>query len=99
VAYGNRWTYTTVVADADGLLQTVPNMESAELRWVIEDEVAELPLHPGFAASWRRLRTALEIVPWSPGGQPGGNLARTVEIEDGGLVLRIVGLSDQASPD
>ena len=93
-AYGNRWTYTTVVADADELLQTVPNMESAELRWVVEDEVAELPLHPGFAASWHRLRSALEMVPWTPGGQPRGNLARTVEIEDGGLVLRIVGLLD-----
>jgi hypothetical protein len=33
-------------------------------------------------------------VPWSPGDQPRGNLARTVEIEDGGLVLRIVGLPD-----
>jgi 8-oxo-dGTP diphosphatase len=98
-SYGTRWTYTTVLADADELLQTVPNMESAELRWVIEDEVARLPLHPGFADSWQRLRTALEIVPWSPGGQPRGNLARTVEIEDGGLVLRIVGLSDQTRPD
>jgi 8-oxo-dGTP diphosphatase len=93
-AYGKRWTYTTVVADADELLQTVPNMESAELRWVVEDEVARLPLHPGFADSWQRLRGALEIVPWSPGDQPRGNLARTVEIEDGGLVLRIVGLPD-----
>jgi 8-oxo-dGTP diphosphatase len=90
-ARGERWTYTTVVADASELLPTVPNHESAEMRWVGEDEVAELPLHPGFAASWHRLRTALEIVPWSPGDQPRGNLARTVEIEDG-LVLRIVGL-------
>ena len=65
-AGGTRWTYTTVVADAAELLQTVPNRESAELRWVGEDEVAELPLHPGFAASWHRLRTAPEIVPLSP---------------------------------
>ena len=48
---GTRWTYTTVVADAGELLHTVPNRESAELRWVDEDEVADLPLHPGFAAS------------------------------------------------
>jgi 8-oxo-dGTP diphosphatase len=93
-AGGTHWTYTTVVADAGELLQTVPNHESAEMRWVGEDEVAELPLHPGFAASWHRLRTVLEIVPWSPGDQPRGNLARTVEIEDGGLVLHIVGLPD-----
>ena len=93
-AGGVHWTYTTVVADASELLPTVPNHESAEMRWVGEDEVAELPLHPGFAASWHRLRTVLEIVPWSPGDQPRGNLARTVAIEDGGLVLHIVGLPD-----
>src|ERR1700755_132769 len=56
-----HWTYTPVVADADELLHTVPNRESAELRWVGEDEVAGLPLHPGFAASWQRLRTAPAI--------------------------------------
>ncbi len=50
------WTYTTVIADADRPLATVPNGESIELRWVPEDEVADLPLHPGFAASWRGLR-------------------------------------------
>jgi 8-oxo-dGTP diphosphatase len=50
------WTYTTVIADAPALLETVPNRESSELRWVPEDEVALLPLHPGFAASWERLR-------------------------------------------
>lgn len=43
-----HWTYTTVVADAGELLDTVPNRESAELRWVAENEVADLPLHPGF---------------------------------------------------
>ncbi|EUA68694.1 NUDIX domain protein [Mycobacterium xenopi 4042] len=57
-ARGAHWTYTTVVADAGELLTAVPNGESAELRWVAEDEVADLPLHPGFAASWQRLRTA-----------------------------------------
>ena len=55
-ATGSHWTYTTVIADAAELLETVPNRESSELRWVAEDEVAELPLHPGFAASWERLR-------------------------------------------
>ena len=49
---GSDWTYTTVIADAPEQLATVPNRESAELRWVAEDEVADLPLHPGFAASW-----------------------------------------------
>jgi 8-oxo-dGTP diphosphatase len=92
-ASGTDWTYTTVVADAAELLQTVANFESAEMRWVGEDEVAALPLHPGFAASWQRLRAVLAYVPWSPSGQPRGNLARTVEI-DGGLILRLVGLPD-----
>ncbi|MFF0817372.1 NUDIX domain-containing protein [Rhodococcus sp. NPDC003318] len=50
------WTYTTVVADADTRLRTVPNGESTELRWVPEDRVTDLPLHPGFAASWPTLR-------------------------------------------
>ena len=53
---GAHWTYTTVIADAAELLETVPNRESSELRWVAVDDVAELPLHPGFAASWERLR-------------------------------------------
>lgn len=50
---GGQWTYTTVLADARTLLDTVPNRESSELRWVAVDDVADLPLHPGFAASWR----------------------------------------------
>ncbi|MGE2832984.1 NUDIX hydrolase [Mycobacterium sp. SMC-4] len=57
------WSYTTVIADAEELLETVPNQESAELRWVAEDEVADLPLHPGFAASWARLREVAASIP------------------------------------
>jgi 8-oxo-dGTP diphosphatase len=57
------WSYTTVIADAHQLLDTVPNRESSELRWVAEDEVAELPLHPGFAASWQRLRITAMLRP------------------------------------
>ncbi|MFD4184062.1 NUDIX domain-containing protein [Rhodococcus sp. NPDC058514] len=51
------WTYTTVIADAAGPLTTVPNGESTELRWVPEDQVSGLLLHPGFAASWPELRS------------------------------------------
>ena len=61
---GARWTYTTVIADAPELLATVPNGESAELRLVDEAEVTDLPLHPGFAASWDHLRTVTAAVPW-----------------------------------
>jgi 8-oxo-dGTP diphosphatase len=60
---GAYWSYTTVIADAPELLKTTPNRESAELRWVAEDEVAELPLHPGFAASWERLRVVTASIP------------------------------------
>jgi 8-oxo-dGTP diphosphatase len=60
---GGHWTYTTVIADATELLETVPNRESSELRWVAEDEVADLPLHPGFAASWERLREVAATIP------------------------------------
>ena len=62
-ASGSQWTYTTVIADAHELLETVPNRESAELRWVAEDEVAALPLHPGFAASWTELRAVAATIP------------------------------------
>lgn len=51
------WSYTTVFADAEAQLNTTPNGESTELRWVPEVMVDQLPLHPGFAASWPALRT------------------------------------------
>jgi len=60
---GSTWTYTTVIADAPQQLETVPNRESAELRWVAEDEVATLPLHPGFAATWAELRAVAATIP------------------------------------
>jgi len=62
---GAYWSFTTVIADVAEPLATVPNRESAELRWVAEDEVDGLPLHPGFAASWGRLRTLAATIPWA----------------------------------
>jgi len=79
-AGGSHWTYTTVVADAPHRLATMPNGESAELRWVLEEEVDGLPLHPGLAASWHRLRAAVAVVPAQPG------VPRTVELESGNFV-------------
>lgn len=64
---GTHWSYTVVVADAGELLDTVANMESAELRWVGEDEVDWLPLHPGFEASWAQLRKVLATLPLGDG--------------------------------
>lgn len=65
--HGTEWTYTTVVADAEEMLDTTPNHETAEMRWVGEDEVADLPLHPGFAASWPELRAVLATLPLTAG--------------------------------
>jgi 8-oxo-dGTP diphosphatase len=61
---GPCWTYTTVIADAADMLATVPNRESSELRWVAVDDVASLPLHPGFADSWETLRDAMSKFPF-----------------------------------
>ncbi|WP_025736963.1 NUDIX hydrolase [Mycobacterium genavense] len=83
---GTNWSYTTVVADAAELLDTVPNRESAEMRWVAEDEVADLPLHPGFAASWERLRTATALIPLGHGDERRRHLPRTLEIDAGVFV-------------
>lgn len=93
---GTSWTYTTVVADAAELLPTVPNRESAELRWVAEDEVVDLPLHPGFAASWHLLRTAPATVPLRQGDQRRRLLPRTIQIEAGAFIWCMPGDMDQA---
>jgi len=46
------WSYDTVVAHTARPLPTVPNDESAELRWLPLADVSVLDLHPGFARSW-----------------------------------------------
>ena len=61
VPFGTRWTYTTVIADAAELLPVVGCAESAELRWVNEDQVVDLGLHPGLANSWQKLRGMLTL--------------------------------------
>ena len=93
---GTHWSYTTVVADAAELLHTVPNRESAEMRWVAEDEVDDLPLHPGFAASWKRLRTRPELVPLGHGDERRRGLPRTIEVEAGFFVWCMPGDANQA---
>ncbi|MGH7749925.1 MAG: NUDIX domain-containing protein, partial [Candidatus Dormibacteria bacterium] len=51
------WSYTTVVASTDRELElTGLTEETIDVRWVPADDVAELPLHPGFAASWEQVR-------------------------------------------
>ena len=66
------WSYTTVFADAEVQLDTIPNGESVELRWVPEDMVDQLPLHPGFAASWPTLRCWTPPMCWARGPTGGG---------------------------
>lgn len=54
-----RWSYSTVIADADAPFPVAPaSAETDELRWVPEREVADLPLHPHFALTWPALRQA-----------------------------------------
>lgn len=56
------WSYTTVYADVPRPVTTVANGESAALRWVPVDEVDALPLHPGFALTWRRVRVRRTVL-------------------------------------
>lgn len=54
------WSYTTVVTRASAAFEPViGDAESLELRWVALDDVVELTLHPGFAASWPELHSRL----------------------------------------
>jgi 8-oxo-dGTP diphosphatase len=56
------WTYTTLAADAPAELAVeVSDPESTALEWVAADEVDALPLHPGFAEAWPRLRELLPV--------------------------------------
>jgi len=51
------WSYSTVVARARRPVQPVAtDAESVSVRWHPAEQVAQLPLHTGFAAAWRRLR-------------------------------------------
>lgn len=57
------WSYTTVIARVARTFEPIlGDAESAELRWVPTDEVADLPLHPVFATSWPHLRPRLDGV-------------------------------------
>lgn len=56
------WSYTTVIARPRAELSFHCNDETAAVRWVAWDEVADLPLHPGFAGSWPRLHHRLSTV-------------------------------------
>lgn len=58
------WTYTTLVGDVIRPFDpTISDPESHELAWVRPDEVADKPLHPGFASSWAELHPLLSVRP------------------------------------
>lgn len=58
------WSYSTLVAEVTLPFEPViSDAESLALDWVPVDRVAELPLHPGFAASWPQLRGLLGLAP------------------------------------
>lgn len=58
------WSYTTVVADVLTPFEPViSDPESVALAWVPVNEVTELPLHPGLADAWPRLRGLLDVRP------------------------------------
>ena len=53
------WSYTTVLGDPIAPVDPEPTGgESEDVRWVDAAGVDALPLHPGFAAAWPRLRDA-----------------------------------------
>ncbi len=58
------WSYTTVFAEAPVMVPvTEVSAESAEVTWVPERALADLRLHPGFAASWPAVRRAAGPAP------------------------------------
>jgi len=55
------WSYTTVIARTDDpRLPDALTAETLEVRWVPVAEMSRLPLHPGFVASWERVRAAAQ---------------------------------------
>jgi 8-oxo-dGTP pyrophosphatase MutT (NUDIX family) len=58
------WSYTTVVGDVVVPFEpTISDPESRELAWVPVEQITQYPLHPGFAASWQKLRGLLSVRP------------------------------------
>lgn len=58
------WSYATLVGDVTEPFEpTISDPESHELVWVPVADVESRPLHPGFAASWDRLRSLIDVRP------------------------------------
>ena len=53
------WSYGTVLGEPAAAVDPRPTGgESEDVRWVDAETVSTLPLHPGFAVAWPRLRAA-----------------------------------------
>lgn len=61
------WAYTTVLAEAQHAVHLAPaNAESVAIIWWEIRDVADLPLHTGFAAAWPHLREMIATRPALP---------------------------------
>ncbi len=57
------WSYQTLIGWAAGPFGVRPaSWEATQVAWIAADDVAGLPLHPGFAAAWPVMREALTPV-------------------------------------
>jgi 8-oxo-dGTP diphosphatase len=57
------WSYQTLIAEAAEPFAVLPGSpEATQIAWIPADDVASLPLHPGFAAAWPVIRPALTPV-------------------------------------
>ncbi|MFJ6722228.1 NUDIX hydrolase [Streptomyces sp. NPDC091259] len=72
------WSYDTVIVSVDQRMAVRPvDDESLALAWVPLGEVLSINLHPGFAASWPTVRTALDSV---LNGEPSQSVASPSDV-------------------
>jgi 8-oxo-dGTP diphosphatase len=104
------WSYVTVVATASERLIARPSGgESIDVVWHDIERIAELPLHPGFAASWPVLRAALSpltivvdaanVMGSRPDGWWRDRAGAARRIIGGAATVARAGIPDQGLPD
>jgi 8-oxo-dGTP pyrophosphatase MutT (NUDIX family) len=104
------WAYTTVVGTAPaGATARPTGGESIDVGWFSPADVTDLPLHPGFSASWPALRQALRpltvvvdaanVVGSRPDGWWRDRVGATRRLLAELAPLAADGLPDEALPD
>ena len=104
------WAYTTVVGTAPaGAAARPTGGESIDVGWFSPADVTDLPLHPGFSASWPALRQALRpltvvvdaanVVGSRPDGWWRDRVGATRRLLAELAPLAADGLPDEALPD